>query len=290
VAEAFRISANGNFAEALSKLVSVASPNARSAAFLIATRHQDAASAIEWLAKSGVAHTDLDADGKFFLISNLLELDCWDTALEYANALHEEDFQQAPALFHTAAMTHLVQAIPEEFKSLVLKQIPFEARTFPLASTETSLRSRRTAQDFFRQCALVARGLGRVEVANLAEDYALWLELRDPEGQVSGRQKLEASMREAAHALRRLPFALQFGLKIDLDAVEQEIERQTTISGGKSQVAAMARFALAFTQESPKAIAAYIDRHRVQLLEHLEKRSINIFEIEMLARLLGLMA
>ena len=90
-------------------------------------------------------------------------------------------------------------------------------------------------------------------------------------------------MRDSMHALRRLHFALQFGLKLDLDAVEQEIERQTAISGGKSPIAAMARFAIAFTQESPKAVAAYIERHRVQLQEHLEKKSISIFEIEMLA-------
>src|SRR5436309_234790 len=76
----------------------------------------------------------------------------------------------------------------------------------------------------------------------------------------------------------------RFGLKIDLDAVEQEIERQTAISGGKSRVAAMARFALAFTKRSPKDVAAYIDHHRAQLQEHLEKKSISIFEIEMLAQ------
>lgn len=283
VAEAFRISANGNFAKALSTLASVPSPNARSAAFIIATRHQDAASAIEWLAKSGITHADLDADGKFFLITKLLDLSHWDIALEYVNALQKKDYQYTPALFHIAAMTHLVQAIPEEFKSLVLKQIPFEARTFPLASNEASLRSRGKAQDLFHKCALVARELGCVEVANLADDYALWLELRGPEGQVSGRQKLEASMRESTHALRRLQFALQFGLKLDLDAVEREIERQTALSGGKSYVAAMARFALAFTQESPKAVVAYIDRHRAQLQEHLEKKSISMFEIGMLA-------
>jgi hypothetical protein len=78
--------------------------------------------------------------------------------------------------------------------------------------------------------------------------------------------------------------ALQFGLKVDLDAVEQEIEHQTTISGGHSHVAAMARFALAFTRKNPKDIASYIDHHRIQLFEHLDRKSLSILEVEMLAR------
>jgi nucleoside phosphorylase len=284
VAEAFRISANGNVAEALGKLADVKSPHVRTAAFFIVSHHQDAASAIAWLARSGITYTDLDPDGKFFLLMKLFDLSQWEKALEYVNALREEDYQYTPALFHAAAMTHLAQAIPDELKSFILRQLPFEAHTFPLASTEASLRSRRKSQALFHECARATRELGCLEVATLAEDYALWLELRDPEGQVSGRQKLEASMREPSTALRRLHLALQFGVKPNLNAVEQEIERQTTISGGKSHVAAMARFALAFTQESPKAVADYIERHRAQLQEHLEKKSISTFEIEMLAR------
>src|SRR5262249_39313436 len=89
VAEAFRISANGNFEEALGKLSGVDSPIARSAAFRIVSHHQDAASTIEWLAKSGMTHTDFDPEGKVFLITMLLELGRWNTAHEYANALHE---------------------------------------------------------------------------------------------------------------------------------------------------------------------------------------------------------
>lgn len=285
VAEAFRVSATGALGDALSKLASIDSPVARSAAFIIVSNNsKDISASIEWLTKSCLTFTDLDADGKVFFISKELELNHWNNALEFANALHGEDYQKAPFLFHLAAMSNLVQAIPDELKSLSLQQIPFEAHNFPLASNVASLKFRRTAQDFFNKCAFAARELGCVDAANIAEDYALWLELRDPEGQDSGRQKLQESMRDSAHSLRRLHLALQFGLKPDLGAVEQEIERQTAISGGKSQVAAMARFALAFTQENPKGVAAYIDRHRAQLLEYLEKKSVNIIEIEMLSR------
>ena len=45
-------------------------------------------------------------------------------------------------------------------------------------------------------------------------------------------------MRDPLHSLRRLPLALQFGLKLDLKAVEEEIERQDKLSDGASPDAA----------------------------------------------------
>jgi hypothetical protein len=284
VAEAFRISAGGNLDGALSMLAKLQSPTARSAAFQIVTQQKKATYALDWLSRSGVQQSDLDADGKFFLINNLFELGHWDAALQATFGLEQNDFQSAPVLFYSAAMSHLAQAIPDELKSRVLQQVPFDASSFPLASTEASLKSRTRAQEFFQLCAIAAEELGCIEVSNIMQDYALWLELRDPEGHLMGRQKLEISMRDPTHSLRRLHLALQFGLRLDLNAVEQEIERQTTITGGRSRIAAMARFALAFTRKNPKDVADYIDRHRTQLFQYLENKSLGILEIELLAR------
>ncbi len=284
VAEAFRISASGDLEEALSKLARLESPFTKTAAFLIVNHHKDASTAIEWLSKTGITHGDLDADGKFVLLAKLLELGRWDTALEYTDQLHEEDYQQTPALFHVAAMAHLVQAILDELKPIVLQQVPFEASAFPLASNRASIQARRKAQELFSKCARVAKEIDCVDAANVADDYALWLELRDPQSLDSGREKLRLSMRDSAHSLRRLHLALQFGLKLDLDAVEQEIEKRTALSGGSSVDAAMARFSLAFAQNSPKAVVDYIDRHRTQLHKHFEKKLIDNIEIQMLAR------
>jgi hypothetical protein len=284
MAEAFRVSARGALEEALSRLADIDSSSARSAAFLIVAYHRDASAAVEWFSTVGFQFSDLDADGKYALIAKMLELGRWDAALEYTNALHEDDFRQAPVLFFTSALANLVQAIPGELRAVVLHQLPFEAIIFPLASDQPSLKYRRKAQDLFQKSALTTRELDCVEVTNLAEDYALWLELRDQKGHDSGREKLEASMRESEHSLRRLHLALQFGLNLDLAAVEQEIERRTALSGGKSSDAALARFALAFVQKSPEDVADYIDRHRAQLQEHVGNKPISVFEIEMLSR------
>lgn len=284
IAEAFRASAKGDLEGALSKLADIDSPSVRSAAFLIVTNHKEAFAAVEWLSSVKFRFSDLDSDGKFVLIAKTLELGRWDTALGYANALHEDDFRQAPILFHAAAMANLVQAIPDELRSVVPQQVPFEASIFPLASDETSLRHRRKAQALFQELAFAMQEIGCVKVANMAEDYALWLELRDQKCQDSGHEKLQVSMRGPEHSLRRLHLAMQFGLKVDLAAVEREIDRRTALSGGKSPDAALARFSLALNQESPKDVVDYIDRHRAQLQEHLGKERISHFEIKMLAQ------
>jgi hypothetical protein len=52
------------------------------------------------------------------------------------------------------------------------------------------------------------------------------------------------------------------GLKLDLKAVEEEIDRQDTLSEGNSPDAAVARFSLALTKKSPGEVAEYIGKHR----------------------------
>lgn len=284
IAEAFRSVACGDLDGALDKLSALESYNARTATFIIISNHKSPTDAIEWLSKSDLSLDDLDPDGKFFLITRKMELNEWQTALELSDSLKEDDYKHTPVLFQVSAMANLMQAVPDEFKLLITHGPPFELRAFRLSSDQTSLEYRKKAQGFFQSCANCARELGCTDTANIAEDYSLWLELRDLNSYDAGVKKLQISMRDSAHSLRRLHFALQFGLKLDLDAVEKEIDRQTSLSFGKSHIAAQARFALAFTHKSPKDIATYIGHHRTQLYEYLDKKTIHVIEIEMLAR------
>jgi hypothetical protein len=91
-------------------------------------------------------------------------------------------------------------------------------------------------------------------------------------------------MRDPAHSLRRLPLAVQFGLNLDLQAVEKEIDRQETLSGGSSPDAALARFSIALTKKSPREVAEYVDRHREQLFKHLNPSFVTSIEVQMLAK------
>ena len=283
IAEAFIISSEGDLDKALGKLSIITSPAARSAALMIITNKKGPDSAIDWLTSSEISMSELDADGKYSLISLMFELGKWEMAHEYANILKYEDYEQAPALFHIAALANLEMVIADELRSSVIHYMPFMVRTFPLDSTEDALQFRRKAQELFYAGAVIAKELGCAEAANVSEEYALWLELRDPENFNSGLQKLKESMKDPAYSLRRIPFALQFGLNINLIEVEKEIERQTTLSGGNSPDTAIARLSIAFTKDTPKAKADYIEQHSAQLIKHLDKMFVISFEIEMLS-------
>ena len=115
------------------------------------------------------------------------------------------------------------------------------------------------------------------------DDKALWLRLVDPESSTEAREELEKSIRNQETFLRRLGLGLQFGIDVDLEWAEQEVDRHTALSGGRSPDAASARFALALSTGSYAAVAAYIDAHRQQLLQHLDWRGVYFVEIEMLA-------
>jgi hypothetical protein len=73
-------------------------------------------------------------------------------------------------------------------------------------------------------------------------------------------------------------------LRLDLEAVEREIERQIALNGEITPDAAFARFALAFRQETPEDVANYIARHWDELAKHLDKKAMRFIQIEMLSQ------
>lgn len=81
-----------------------------------------------------------------------------------------------------------------------------------------------------------------------------------------------------------VPFGLQFGINLDLTAVEQAIEQNIAVHGGITHEAAIARLALAFTQKSPKDVADYIEHHYEDLSKFVDQTSIGTLQIEALSR------
>lgn len=284
IAESFILSANDQLDEALKRLADIESPAARSAGFIIFSHRKNASSAFEWLLKSGFDFSDLDADGKFVFINKKLELSQWDTALKFVNLLKEDDFKSTPVLLFLAGIIYLIQTVPEEFKTLVLQQIPFESKTFPLASSEKSINERRKAKEFFTKYHHETIELNCIDASKMIDDYILWIDLRDPDNFDIGLKKLQDSMSDPKNSLRRVHLALSFDLELDITAIEKEIEKQTALTGGNSLDSALARFALVFEQETPKDMADYIGHHRNQLQKYFGKQSINSLEIEVLAK------
>lgn len=284
IADAFIKSQKGDKSAALKALAHINSSSARSAALMVVAHHEGAQSALDWLEKTQIGASGLDADGKLFLLTKQLDLAQWEAAEQTLKVLSDQDLTEAPLLHHMLAKTRLLSTVPDEFRGVVLNQVPFQAADFPLASDEAAMLARREAQRHFVESVNISRSLNFPRAAKINDEYALWIELKDPETSVNGRTRLENSLRDPASALGLVPLALQFGIKLDLVAVEREIERQITLNGGIIADAATARFAIAFTQKSPSAVASYIAQHYDALSQYVDQKAIRFLQIEMLSR------
>ena len=274
--------------EALRVLAGIDSPNSRSAVLSVVGNLDGPVEAVDHLNTDGIGIRDLDPDGKFILIRYQLELGLWKAALESAETLNESDFEEAPVLHHMVAMAYLLSTVPPDYRNVVLRHVPLNASTFPLAFDAASIEIRRTARTHFISAKEVAQGFGCPGVAAELDGYAIWLELRDPGDSDSGKLKLEDRLRDVKSALHLIPLCLQYGIPIDLANVEQVIERQI-LQGEHSQDAAFARLAMARRQENPEDIANYFDRHFNTFSAHLDTKAIRFIQIEIfaIARLTG---
>ncbi len=259
-------------------------PITRTASFWIASHGVSKEEGLLWLQNAGLRASDLDADGKLLVLTQRTDMGDWDGAFEDVKNLNEEDFIATPVLLHSAAMTYLAQAIHNDLRSSAVVYLPQGLEDFPLAVDADSMAQRKMARDLYSRAATEFSRLQAKHAAAIAGDFALWLSLRDPEISKEARRTLDSSMGEPEHRLRRLPMALDFGLNLDLNAVEQEIDRETALSGGKSPEAAVARFSLAMTKRQPKDVALYIESHRSQLSIYYTSEYLTAFEIEALTK------
>ena len=282
IADAFITSRKGNKNAALRALAGIESPRSRSAALMVVANHEGAHGAVEWLKTAGVGAEDLDPDGKYFLLSLLLNISNWDEARKVLDALSGQDLIETPILHHMIAITYLLSTVPADFRPIVRNQLPLNAASFPLASEPASIVARQTAHHHFTYGAKAARKLNCPEAAKVDDEYAFWLELRDPETSENGRKRLKANLRDHKSALHLVALGVQFEINLDLAAVEKEIDRQIALHGGITLDAATARFALAFTQKTPEASANYIARHYDELSECIGKKSMLFVQIDML--------
>ena len=275
---------SGDLQEAIGELCAIGTPVAYGAAYISLLRTKGLEEANEWLRKAGLAFVCLDSDAKFFYIRKGLEEGNWDIAFNAAKEVEEEDCERSPGLYFVTGDAFLMQAVPEELRIFFLTQnLPFEAANFPLRGEPLALEYRRRAIRLYKRLHSIAETFGLPGVASLMDDQALWLRLVDPESSAEARDELEESIRNPTTFLRRLGLGLQFGVDIDLEWAEREVNQQTALSGGMSPDAAFARFALALSKGNHASVATYINEHREQLLQHLDWRGVYFVEIEMLA-------
>jgi len=284
IARAFVISQKKGKAAALKVLAGLNSDSCCSAALIIVTHHDGAENALRWMNQVGYTVNDLDSDGKSFLLGKQLQLARWDEAALTAKALFEVDYEETPVLHHMAALASLIPIVPFEFRISVLTHVPFEAHDIPLASDSIALATIRLAHSHFNKAVEVAKQLSCPEIAKIDDEYSLWLELRNPAMAAHGKNRLENKLRHPETRLGVVHLALQFGINVDLKAVEQDIDREVAKNGGMTLDAAMARFAIALTQSTPEAVANYIARYQDQLAEFIDSKVMRYRQVEMLSR------
>ena len=284
IAEAFLSSRKDGKESALKILADLDLPKSRSASLMIVANHEGARAAIDWLKAAGIEVADLDSDGRYFLLNLLLELADWEAARGCVDELTDENIREAPALYYMMAMTCLLRAVPEEFRASVFRNPPFPARDFPLASDETSIRERWKARNYFVEAGNIAWDLNYSGAAKICEEYALWLELADPDRCGEGMRRLETMLRDPKRALGVVHLAIEFGVDLNRQKIEREIEKQTALSGQITFDAARARLALILTEKNPEDIADRIERYEDELECFSSRRSLRLLRIEMLSR------
>ena len=281
IADAFVLSQKGDKSSALQILATIDSAESRSASLMIVAHLDGAEGAVQWMIDTGYKVGSLDSDGKSFLLSNQLQLGLWDEAVQSVDNLTETDFEQTPVLHRLSAVAILVSTIPLDFRSVVLSQVPFELNSFPLASDVVSMEKRRAAHNRFLLAAEAANRFDCHRTASFDDEYALWLELCDPDQTQHGKNRLEDKLRDLSDALGFVHYALRFGVELDLDAVEREIDRNIAINGGITIEAAVARFAIAFTKPTAEEAANYIVRHQEQLSSHVDPKLMRFRQVEL---------
>ena len=276
---------SGELEEAIGELCAIGTQVAYGAAYISILNSRGIRYANDWLKKAGLEFNSLDSDAKFFYIGRSLGEGYWNDAFIAAEMVQDEDCERSPGLLCAIGDAFLVQAVPDEVRAFLLTQnLPFNAAEFPLGGDSLALRHRRRAMDLYRRLHSVAEELGLEGAAANMDDKALWLRLLDPEQKSKARVELEESIGKQTTFLRRLGLGLQFGVDVDFEWAEREVDRQTALSGGTSPDAAFARFALALSKSTYRSVATYIDEHRKQLLQHLDWKGVYSVEIEMLAR------
>lgn len=284
IASAFISAALGNREHALVVLSAIDTDLGRTAAFLIATNGLSPSEAIAWMDNNGRRFQDLDGDGKFIAMTRMISIGQVDRALSSVQHISEADKEYSPHLHHSVAMSHLLAAVPSEVRDTLKEHTPFDWSQFPLREDSVSLDHLRKARESFAAAARAASDLGCEIAGQHAEDFALWLALRDPTEAAAAREQLVRSMADPRTMVRRVPMAIQFGLQLDRVAVNRTLSMIEATPGADGNDALLARFVLTLEDNDFRALTQFIAENRERLSDIVGAAGIAFFEIRALAQ------
>lgn len=286
IAQAFIDAIGANNVDAASGLLKIGSPSSYAAFFMIKKTLDGNHTAFDWFEGASLSIQDLDDDGKVILVSALLTEHQWGKALNIVKAIGDESLSISPALAQISAFVFLVNAIKAiELREFVMSSVPLAADRFPLADDSESIALRNRSVELFKTCSRLVRDLGVEDIANMADKYVLWLELRNGETYEQAKAQLQSYfVSYTQETLEYFPLAFTFGIDIDIESIEKEVNRQTALSPKNNSILSLARFVLAQTKKSFPAVVEYIASHRNQMERAVNPIAIGMLEIEALAR------
>tara|TARA_R110000851_G_scaffold332780_2_gene509916 strand:+ start:29820 stop:33926 length:4107 start_codon:yes stop_codon:yes gene_type:complete len=286
IARAFINAVGSSNSDAASSLLKISSPSNYAAFFMIKNAVEGSEVALKWFESAGLNVQELDVDGKVTLVSVLLLGHQWEKALNIVNEIDDDFFIMSPALAQLSAFSYLVNAIKvTEFREVVINSIPLAAERFPLADDAESIVLRGRAIELFKECSKLAKQLGAEDVANMSDSYILWLKLRDSQTHEQAKEQLQHYfINYNQKTLEYLPLAFAFGIDIDFESIENEVNKQTALRHGNDSILGLARFILAQKKKPITAVVEYIALHRAQIEKGVNPIAINMLEIEVLAR------
>tara|TARA_B100001059_G_C17833987_1_gene586645 strand:- start:958 stop:5061 length:4104 start_codon:yes stop_codon:yes gene_type:complete len=285
IAEACIAAVEGNEAEAIDKLLNKPMPLNYSAVFMLKQRKQKITDAIQWLFDSGLTIRSLDTDGQQSLLNSLLQAEQWEKALEQVDELGDLNQIESIGLSYAVAMSLLTNSVkvPEIRRNIIL-EVPFAAEKYPLADDAKSVELRLKSAKMFTYCsALIGCDVGK-DIAALSNQYSLWLRLKTPETQEDAQRELQSFFSDySIDSLKYLPLAFSFGLDVDYDKVEKEVDKLSILYGETKRDLGLARFILAHKQKGYTEALEYIRTHRTQIEKGVNPSAATMFEIEVLA-------
>ena len=272
----------GELFVALNDVATYETTAARSASYLVILKERGFEAAVQWLSDTKIDPADLDDAAFLNHLVQSHEHKHEIKALEMARKVDSSRLHRCAALNAVVAGILLTHAIPEATLELVERSVLNSLYILPLRDDEDSFALRRRSAELYSHLSVQAGQLSLHSVENRASDWSLWLNLKDPNTTETARAKLENSLSDPDALIRRFLWAMECGIPVDLTVVEQEINRQTALTGGTHEVHAIARLSLATVRERPADGIEYLEKYREHLRRHLDQRFLYSIEIQLL--------
>jgi len=284
VAQAFVASADGEVQDGLRQLAPRHSGFEATAAFQIVRAKDGSARALAWANDVGFGGDAFASDGRYAVLTALVDCQRWTEALELIDRLEPMDYDATPVLLWISATVLVASTLPPDLQAIVIHDVPNNASAFPMGDDARSIDRRRSARDLMERCAVRCAALDLRREAVAARRYALWLDLRDPDRRKAAHGDLLARLDDPGEELAWFPMALSFGLPVDRDKAERSITTSLALDPEPSPEAVTALISLLIDHglRDPVRAAEFLARHRTLLAQVIEPESFVSLQVRIL--------